>query len=118
MGEAHRRLRRPLASRRALRSPLAGLLLQPGDEAAQLRRGRLAPPHGGQWLAHIEPGETPVPPDVPAPPGDAVGERDSRFAAAEFADLETVAALARDIESAAVAARRQEHVIVAALDHL
>src|SRR5262245_55760258 len=49
---------------------------------------------------------------------NAVGERDVRPAALQFAYLKARAALAPHTQPAAIASRCQEHVVVAALDHL
>src|SRR5947208_13821300 len=49
---------------------------------------------------------------------DAVGERDARLGAHEFAHLEARGAFTADIKAATITLGRREHLIVAALDHL
>src|SRR5262249_58227540 len=65
----------------------------------------------------VDLGEALVRLDVLAPPDDAIGERDVRSPALQFAHLEAGAAPAPDIEAAAVAFGGEEHVIAGGFDH-
>ena len=90
---------------RALRPPRPRVLLRTGGERAQpsRRRRRLAwcaCGNSGEWQARVNFGEAAVPFDVPAPPDDAVGERNAGLPTHEFTHLEAPGALATHIESA------------------
>src|SRR5262245_62532939 len=110
-------------SPRALRCALARLLLQASDECAQRRccrraLARCALRPGRQGWERDDLGEASVSLDVLAPTDDAIGKRDVRLAAHEFAHLKDRGTFEEHIETAKIALGREEHLRVGPFNHL